>query len=213
MHSLPQARYIVFNFQWDKWVNYSSFFPPLIPGFLSKKQTRVIHENETAFPMVPVSWLPAAATLSWNLLFSFFVCLFYEGNSSPEWVWEQVANFSALKGAWYRRQGSERTLLGLGSPGWMTSGLSFAYLTPKREEKSLQSYLVLACLPGPGSISLGIWKILSKFHSSGWLLSSHVEILNLGTTDTVDRIILCCRWLSCAFRMWQHPWLPPTRGQ
>ena len=75
----------------------------------------------------------------------------------------------------------------------MTSGLSFVYLTPKREEKSLQSYLVLACLSGPGSVSLGICKILSKFHSSGWLLSSHVEGLNLGTTDAVDRIILCCR--------------------
>ena len=80
----------------------------------------------------------------------------------------------------------------------MASGLSFVYLTPKRGEKSLQSYPVLACLPGPGSVSLGIWKILSQFHSSGWLLSSHVEVLNLGTADTVDRIILRGRGLSCA---------------
>lgn len=49
----------------------------------------------------------------------------------------------------------------------MTSGLSFAYLTPKREEKSLQSYLVLACLPGPGSILWEYGKFSANFTALG----------------------------------------------
>lgn len=86
---------------WNKGVDcHSVLFLPTSVGFLTVKQ---VSDTQKLDVFTTASFL---ATCSRHTILKFtneYIC-FAKRSSSPEWVWEQVANDATLKGSCWRRQ-------------------------------------------------------------------------------------------------------------